>query len=268
MTTYTMKFKGIGRKELAQALAQVLESEVSYKGAPSFNYTVADANGNVWTITKGDELMFSTETLCEADALGKLKTALAGTGFTTEGCNSKLTIPADGHTGSTFRNLVNMAASKEGLILKALGADNSNRFDKQFIDSLNHFRPETIENFKELLPSPAGEAPKPLIEFGDGTITFNWFPATLDGEEIAAYILFAHALSQQAKVQKSVSAKETATDNEKFTFRVFLLKLGFIGDDYKFARRVLLERLSGNGSFATESSLQKALEKRKQPAAI
>ncbi|MFZ5988027.1 MAG: amidoligase family protein [Bacillota bacterium] len=265
MTTITMKFKGIARKELAQALANVLESEVSYKGAPSFNYTVADSNGNEWVITKGDELVFPTDSTNRADTLGKLKDALAETGFSTEGCSSKITISAEGHTGSTLRNLLNMVASKEGIILKAIGADDINRFNRDFIDNINRFKPETVENLKELLPAPTDI--KPLVEFGDGTITFNWFPATLDAE-IEAYTLFAQALNQQAMVQKTASNKETITDNEKFTFRVFLLKLGFIGDEYKSARKVLLKNLSGNGSFATESSLQKALEKRKQPAAI
>jgi len=266
MAAYTMKFKGIARKELAQALADVLESEVSYKGAPSFNYTVVDANGNEWVITKGDELVFPADDVNRADTLGKLKDALAETGFSTEGCTSKITISAEGHTGATLRNLLNMLASKEGIILKAIGADKGNRLSREFVDNINRLKPETLENFKELLPAPTDM--KPLVEFGEGTITFNWFPATLNTAEIEAYTLFAQALNQQAMVQKTASNKETITDNEKFTFRVFLLKLGFIGDEYKSARKVLLKNLSGNGSFATESSLQKALEKRKQPAAI
>ncbi len=268
MATYTMKFKGIARKELAQALANVLESELSYKGAPSFNYTVKDANESEWVISKGDELVFPADAINRADTLGKLKDALAETGFSTEGCTSKITISAEGHTGATLRNLLNMLASKENIILKAIGADDSNRLSREFIENINHFRPETVENFKELLSAPTAEGIKPLVEFGDGTITFNWFPATLNTAEIEAYTLFAQALNQQAMVQKTASNKETITDNEKFTFRVFLLKLGFIGDEYKSARKVLLKNLSGNGSFATESSLQKALKKRKQPVAI
>jgi len=268
MATYTMKFKGIPRKEVAQLLAVILESEVSYKGAPSFNYTVADLNGNEWIITKGDELVIPAGAIYNKEILEKLNNALADTEFCTEGCTSKVTLTMEEHTGATLRNLLNMVAGKESMILKAIGAETESRLDRDFIINVNHFRPETIESFDELLPALPDNGTNPLLEFENGKIIFNLFPATLDAVEIEAYTLFAEALSLKALVQKNSYIKETVTENEKFTFRVFLLKLGFIGDEYKAARKVLLRNLLGNCSFATESSLQKALEKRKQKVAI
>lgn len=52
-----------------------------------------------------------------------------------------------------------------------------------------------------------------------------------------------------AKTQKRVTAKEKETDNQKYAFRCFLLRLGFIGDDYKAARKILLRNLEGSGAF-------------------
>lgn len=47
-------------------------------------------------------------------------------------------------------------------------------------------------------------------------------------------------------------AKEKPVDNEKYAFRCFLLKLGFIGDEYKTTRKILLQNLSGNGAWKTK----------------
>ena len=60
---------------------------------------------------------------------------------------------------------------------------------------------------------------------------------------------FVHALCEMAKTQKRVTMKESSVDSEKFAFRCFLLRLGFIGKEYASARKVLLSKLSGSGSF-------------------
>ena len=62
-------------------------------------------------------------------------------------------------------------------------------------------------------------------------------------------MLFARALNESAKNLKQSSAKPTETDNEKFTMRTWLVRLGFVGSDYKRAREILLRNLEGNGAF-------------------
>lgn len=52
-----------------------------------------------------------------------------------------------------------------------------------------------------------------------------------------------------ARTQKRVTAKEKDTQNDKFTLRLFLIRLGFIGDEYKTARKILLGNLTGNSSW-------------------
>ena len=69
------------------------------------------------------------------------------------------------------------------------------------------------------------------------------------GDEVAAYSRFIGALCAAAKKQKRVTAHEKAVDNEKYTFRCFLLRLGFIGDEYKQVRKILLKNLAGNSAF-------------------
>lgn len=87
------------------------------------------------------------------------------------------------------------------------------------------------------------------IEITDEKINFTWFPYTVDGDDIAAYTQFISRLCDMARDAKRVSSKPTETDNDKYAFRCFLLRLGFIGKEYKTARRILLRNLTGNSAF-------------------
>ena len=87
------------------------------------------------------------------------------------------------------------------------------------------------------------------IEITDEKINFTWFPYTVDGDEIAAYTQFISRLCDMARDAKRVSLKPTETDNDKYVFRCFLLRLGFIGKEYKTARKILLRNLTGNSAF-------------------
>ena len=81
------------------------------------------------------------------------------------------------------------------------------------------------------------------IEITEEKINFTWFPYTTDSDEIAAYTQFISRLCDMARDAKRVSSKPTETDNDKYAFRCFLLRLGFIGKEYKTARKILLRNL-------------------------
>ena len=87
------------------------------------------------------------------------------------------------------------------------------------------------------------------IEITDEKINFTWFPYTVDGDDIAAYTQFISRLCDMARDAKRVSSKPTETDNDKYAFRCFLLRLGFIGKEYKTARKILIRNLTGNSAF-------------------
>jgi len=82
--------------------------------------------------------------------------------------------------------------------------------------------------------------------FQKGTIEFRAFNATLHAGVIKAYLQFCLAITAQAHNQRSAQAKKTVSENEKYTFRVWLLRLGMIGDEFKTARHHLLNHLEGN----------------------
>ena len=83
----------------------------------------------------------------------------------------------------------------------------------------------------------------------DDKLSFPWFTTEPDPDEVRAYTHFIAALCEMARNQKRVIAKEKDTDNDKYAFRCFLLRLGFIGADYKTERKILLRNLSGSSAF-------------------
>jgi hypothetical protein len=143
-----------------------------------------------------------------------LVTALAERGFSCKE-ESGLTIemPLTGFTAATHANLERLVASKAGLIKKAVGV--------------------------EALP----------IERTETTLRFPWFSADASPDEVQAYAVFIERLCEAAKNQKRVTAVERVVENEKYAFRCFLLKLGFIGNEYKATRKILLSRLEGDSAW-------------------
>ena len=99
------------------------------------------------------------------------------------------------------------------------------------------------------------------VELDDGMVRFPWFNYIPEKEQADAYTKFITALCKMAREQKRVSAKEKLNENEKYAFRCFLLRLGFIGDEFKRDRKILLRNFEGSSAFRTQESADKAKEK-------
>ena len=102
---------------------------------------------------------------------------------------------------------------------------------------------------KQMLFQRAFRTDSTEVEITEEKINFTWFPYTTDSDEIAAYTQFISRLCDMARDAKRVSSKPTETDNDKYAFRCFLLRLGFIGKEYTTARKILLRNLTGNSAF-------------------
>ena len=122
-------------------------------------------------------------------------------------------LPRAGVTQAALDNLRKLVDSKAALIRKALGAD---RLD---------------------------------IDATDEWITFPWFDAAPEAETASAAARFIGRLVDMARTQKRVTAKEKPVENERYAFRCFLLRLGFIGAEYKADRKALLHNLTGSAAF-------------------
>lgn len=112
-----------------------------------------------------------------------------------------------------------------------------------------------IENLKNLLSSKGELIKKALgidsiqIEVTEDEVVFPWFDSLTDFETSTVYANFIGALCQYSKERSRILAKERPVENEKYAFRCFLLRLGFIGPEHKADRKILLQNLSGSAAF-------------------
>lgn len=87
------------------------------------------------------------------------------------------------------------------------------------------------------------------MEVSDGKVSFPWFASMPEEDDVLAATSLIEAMAKRSRRLTRVTAKDLPTDNEKYAFRCFLLRLGFKGDDKKAARKALLRRLTGNSAF-------------------
>lgn len=239
---YSTGISGIPRKETVGIIAAHFGTEACYKGAPGFEYTVKDTEDKEWIVAKDGTVI--TPELTEENLDGALEVfkALAEAGVGADGCAASVALPMVGHNGVTLRNLVNIIASKQTLIFKALGIDERFAFKQEFVEHINQVRLKTVENFLKIIDSCGGDEASPGIAFTKDSISFCWFSDTLELEHIKAYIQFVQAVNVQALAQKHSTPRATKGENEKYIFQVWLLRLGFIGDKYKISRKLLLNK--------------------------
>ncbi len=198
----------------------------------------------------------------------------------TRGCGVHIHIGAQGHTPQTMRNLANIMASHESLLADALNLDQGrmNRYcrtvDPRFLEILNKRKPKSMSKLADIwygaldcdydrnqhYNSSRYHMLNYHSTFTKGTIEFRLFqfdaPAGgkqngLHAGQLKSYIQLCMALSQMAKEVRTASPKPQQNENPKYAMRTWLLRLGFIGDEFKTARDILTRRLAGDTAFRT-----------------
>ena len=204
------------RPKLAQEIGNLLGTAPHYERVPSCAYDIAgyrlDKEG-VLHIPEGVEEETVEDLILQLRECGIQDDAEVTEEVPVQQEKQTIAIPKDSLTDTALENLQKIIANKQTLFQRA-------------------FRMDSTE-----------------IEITDEKINFIWFPYTVDGDEIAAYTQFISRLCDMARDAKRVSSKPTETDNDKYAFRCFLLRLGFIGKEYKTARKILLRNLTGNSAF-------------------
>ena len=203
------------RPKLAQEIGNILGTAPHYERVPSCAYDIAgyrlDKEG-VLHIPEGAEET-TKDLILQLRERGFQDDAEITEEVPVQQDKLTIVIPRESLTDTALENLQKITANKQTLFQRA-------------------FRMDSTE-----------------IEITDEKINFTWFPYTVDGDDIAAYTQFISRLCDMARDAKRVSSKPTETDNDKYAFRCFLLRLGFIGKEYKTARRILLRNLTGNSAF-------------------
>ncbi len=242
---YNYNLSGSDRKPLVEAISQILDKPAVYQGAPSFAYTVGD-----FTVDRNGILSYTSN--IHPDFAAVLISDLQERGFVAEIISD--TDDDEPTTENAYDTDENEAIVTENIAsTEVTDTDSSDILTIEVPD--NGFTPEAKENIRKIVASKKtvlekaiGSDVLPIVE-KDGKITFPWFTLHgIDGEA-DAYGHLITAICKMAKEQKRVTATEKPIENEKFTMRLFLIRLGFIGDEYKTARKILLRNLSGNASW-------------------
>ena len=206
--------KGAERKELVKAISRITGIKAEYQGTPSMNYQIGD-----FTVTREGNLVYDDK-IDAGELLNELAEAgFEGTADKSEGKELKvpepniLTIEMPADKVNT-ENLQKLLDAKGALIRKALG-----------IDSL-------------------------AFEIHEDRVSFPWF-IDPDPDYALAYTQFIAAICKMSTEQKRITAKVREVNNEKYAFRCFLLRLGFIGEEFKQSRKLLLSNLDGSSAFTT-----------------
>ena len=220
---------GAKRKELVKVIANATGARAEYKFMPTCNYEI-----DYFTVTKDGTLLFDDR--ADSEEVERVLEAISAAGFecepqdggeqpfgeeTKEAAEAADTAPQAANVGLTVEipldkvavgNLTKLLDAKGNLIRKALG--------------ITDLRIEVLED----------------------RVAFPWF-SQVDTDSAAAYTHFISALCEMSRNAKRVTATEKPVDNEKYAVRCFLLRLGFIGSEYKMERKILLKNLTGSSAF-------------------
>ena len=283
-----IEMTGITREKAAEAIAEYFGTESFYIGTYYKTYGAKDRQGRTWKATydssiiaqkkSGGRTVGANDTYkCEIVSpiltyedlpdLQEIVRQLRHKGaFVNSQCGIHIHVDASRYTPQTLRNLVNIIASKEDILYKALRIDPARmrwckKTNERLLEAINRRKPQTMEALKDIWYAGSTRGRDEHYNdtryhglnlhstFTKGTVEFRLFNSTTHAGEIKAYIQFCLAVSHQALTQKKASARKTVTDNEKYAFRCWMLRLGFSGDEFKTCRLHFLKHLEGNSAW-------------------
>ena len=283
-----IEMTGITRKKAAEVIAEYFGTESFYLGTYYKTYGAKDRQGRTWKATydssiiaqkkSGGRTVGANDTYkCEIVSpiltyedlpdLQEIVRQLRHKGaFVNSQCGIHIHVDASRYTPQTLRNLVNIIASKEDILYKALRIDPARmrwckKTNERLLEAINRRKPQTMEALKDIWYAGSTRGRDEHYNdtryhglnlhstFTKGTVEFRLFNSTTHAGEIKAYIQFCLAVSHQALTQKKASARKTVTDNEKYAFRCWMLRLGLSGDEFKTCRLHFLKHLEGNSAW-------------------
>ena len=285
-----IEFTGITREMAAIIAAAHLNGTSDYEGGSYGTYSVTTADGRKWkfvsdgsistkrkvngrTIEAGRE--YSVELVSpilsyreDIETLQELVRKLRRAGaFAEKGCGIHIHLDGAAHTPQSIRNFINIVASKNDLLYKALQVEPQRmtyckKMDSLLVEKINTKKPKTMRAIENLWYEGYSESRSAhyhhsryhflnLHSFFNGhhTVELRGFNSELHAGKIRSYIVLALALNHQALTQRCASAKKPQTDNEKFAMRTYLNRIGLIGEEFANCREHLTAALSGDAAF-------------------
>jgi hypothetical protein len=220
-----------GRKAMVQAIEKELGTKAKYLGVPSCAYQIGDYRvERDGTLTWGD--MIDADPAVMDISHNIINACVMATGVEPDEWEfyRQQEEAMDEEKEQTTCNGVTVSVPREG-------------FSDEALDNLH----KLVESKAPLMKKAFLTDELPII-VTDEEISFPWF-ANGNSDSVIPYTRFIEAICDMAKNQKRITAKPRENENEKYAFRCFLLRLGFIGDEYKADRKVLLSNLNGSSAF-------------------
>lgn len=253
---------GDRRKALVKVISDTTGARAVYKFMPTCNYEI-----DFFTVTKDGTLLFDDRS--DTEEVEKVLEAIAVAGFECE--------PTAEEAEQTAPTAETEDAAQEAE-KAATGADSADESEQAGLTvslPLDGFSGDALDRLRKLVDCKAGLIKKALgaerldIQTDDEKVSFPWWDALPTPEETGAYTAFIAAICKMAKEAKRVTATEKDVESEKYAFRGFLLRLGFIGADSKEQRKLLLKNLSGSAAFPNKEKADafSAAQKAKRDAA-
>lgn len=306
-----IEMTGLTRSQAARAMAKVLDGSVEHEGGSYDKYVVTDSKNRKWAIvydgsincynangdraSKSYSVEMNSPVLEYGDIplLQEVVRALRRAGGVTGPrycAGTHIHISADDYTPQQIRNLVNIFASKENFLWDALQVSTAResycrKMDKEFIKEINQKKPTDMETIKRLWYH--GRMSEQFQHYSNsryvicnlhsffqhGHYEIRAYNGSLHAGEVRSQIVLALAISNAAMTKKYCSPHVSQSDNMRYSFRVWLLNLGLIGEEFKNCRSHLLKHLEGDiawrhpeDGIAARARLKKKRELEKQAA--
>ena len=276
------------RKALAQKIGELTGSERKYLGVPSCAY-----ESDFFTLSKDAVLSFSDRS--DTEIVEMVLDGLADAGYDSETItppegtdeadaeedapeesdtesedkqnsgfplNASISFPLADHTAQSLTNLICMIHSRGPLLSKATGGNFS--ADKSLADEIGKHEFRSVHELIAFIRE-WDETNPPLtgISFDSDKLTFDGFGQAADADHMQTFMKLAGAMNNMALTQQRVQAKDVDDSNEKYTLRVWLIRLGLNGKDCKADRKRLLENLSGHTAFRNDAERERWEAKQK-----
>jgi len=269
---------GQTREVVARAIQTVVGGEVRFVGAGYDTWEVRASDGRAWKAMRDmslsdpfrhAEVVSPILTYGDLDLLQNVVRAVRAAGATVDAsCGIHIHVDAVRFGAKGLVNLAKLVHQQEDLIVTALGTQQqrlrtfTRKLDSTLVQRIASERPQTLEDLNRLWYGRHNRRPAHYDSsryhglnlhsvWFRGTIEFRWFEATLHAGKVKAYVQFVLALAAKALNAKAAAARKRKVTREssKYDFRVLLLRLGMIGDEFKSARQHLLANLEGSAAW-------------------
>lgn len=270
------------REQVAQAIQSVVGGTVRHVATPSSYdpWEVTDPRGRIWKVVADASLTSAPPNLRaeivtpvlryeDMNELQEVVRAVRRAGAKCDNrCGIHIHIGAEPFDGRTLGNLAKIVFKQEALILHALGVSQerlaryTRPVSEDLIRRIEQQKPRTKDQLNRLWYGYHNGQPQHYDSsryhgvnlhnvWYRGTVEYRWFEATLHAGKVRSYVQLCLAISAKALNSRSAASRKRtfSAESARYDFRVFLLHLGMIGEEFKTARQHLIERMPGSSAF-------------------